>query len=177
MGLDVTKRDDVKRIKKMTGIMPQDKIVDTAYRVLRGSLRVPTKRGWCLAFVRVIIEQTFDMAPGEFYERWVDPYFTLNNGEKLNKDISPRWARGAERAMRASGIVVATKAMEPGDLIFSYRVSKPYGHVALLMPGKLVLENTYANRGWRHPDFDAVRLTPLREWDPVTTVIRIPEGR
>jgi len=152
-------------------------IVETAYRVLRGSLRVPTKKGYCLAFVRVVIEQTFNMAPGEFYERWVDPFFTLNKDETLGKDIHPRWARGAERAMRAGGFAIHPTKMKPGDVLFSYKVAKPYGHTAILLPGKLVLENTWANRGWAHTDFGAIRLTPLREWDPITTVVRLAEGR
>lgn len=151
-------------------------IVEASYKVLRGSIRVPTKPGLCLAFVRVIVEQSLNVAPYTFYDRWVDPFFTLNNGEVEGKDIHPRWARGAERAMRAAGLAISPKRIQPGDLIFSYRVSKPYGHVAILLPGKLVLENTYAERGWRHPDFGAVRLTPLREWDPITTVVRISEG-
>ena len=137
---------------------------------------VPTEPGWCLAFVRTIVEQAFDMAPGEFYERWVDPFFALNQGERVGIDIGPRWARGAERALRAAGLAVHPSKMQPGDLLFSYKVSKPFGHTAILLDGKMVLENTGAHGGWQNPGMGAVRYTPLRMWDPVTTVVRLPEG-
>ena len=159
--------------------MSSKRIVDAGYRVLRGTLAVPrTAKApmYCLAFVRIVVEQAFDLAPGEFYERWVDNYFFTNSDEVIGKDISPRWARGAERAMRPVFGIPLEQAL-PGDLVFSYKVSKPYGHVGILMPGKMVLENTAADRGWRHPEFGAIRHTPLRLWDPVTTVVRIPEGR
>lgn len=146
-------------------------MIAAAYRVLRRRLPVETRPGYCLAFVRQVIEHGLRLAPYTLY-RLVEAHFALRPGEVLGQDIHPRWARGAERALRAAGLARPQVArMEPGDLVFSHRVSRPYGHVGLLMPGGLVLENTTANRGWRHPAMGAVRLTDRRDWDPITTVI------
>lgn len=153
-----------------------NKIVETSYRVLRGTIKVPKRPGYCLAFVRSVVEQAFDLPPHTFYSKWVDPNFHLVANEVFGSDIHPRWARGAERAFRAAKLTVPIEEMQPGDLLFSYKVSKPYGHVGILLPGKLVLENTTADRGWRQPNSGAVRLTPLRQWSPVTTVVRLKGG-
>ena len=150
-----------------------DAIVETGLAVLAGHLRPVSRPGYCLAFVRQVVERALGMEDGEFYRRFVDPYFAPRAGERVGVDISPRWARGAERALRAAGLTVPVGAAEPGDILFDYRVSRPYGHVGILMPGGLVLENTTANRGWRRPDRGAIRLTPMREWGVPTTVIRL----
>ena len=151
----------------------REAIMEAGFKVLNGVLRPVKRPGYCLAFVRQIVEHALDMEPGEFYKEFVDPYFKLRPGERLGVDIHPRWARGAERALRVAGLAVPLLAMRPGDLLFSYRVSRPYGHVGILMPGNLVLENTTADRGWKKEGRGAIRLTPLSEWDPITTAVKL----
>ena len=133
-----------------------------------------TRPGYCLKVVRQIVEDGLDLAPGEFYHRWIYPNFKLKPGE-TPEDIKPYWARGAERALREAGLAVhSVKDAEPGDLVFSWRSSYPYGHVGVLLDGKLILENTYARRrGWKRDGQGALRITPMREWDQITTLVRI----
>jgi len=149
-----------------------ERILDSAYRAVRGVLTVERRPGYCLRFVRQIVEDALNLAPGDFYRIYVFPHFALREGE-TPEDIKPYWARGAERAMRSAGLAVPVDRAKPGDLVFSYRASRPYGHVGVLLHGKLVLENTYARRGWKHDDMGAIRITPMRQWDPITTVIRL----
>jgi len=159
--------------------MLNDAILEAAYRAIRGTLAVEDRPGYCLKTVRQIIEDGLDLAPGDFYRLWVYPNFHLRPDE-TPEDIKPYWARGAERALRNAGQAVRSiEDAKPGDLVFCYRVSKPYGHVGILLDGKLILENTYAlNRGWKRDGLKAIRITPMRQWDPITTVIRLrlPEG-
>ena len=154
-----------------------ERIREAAYRVLRGTLKVEKRPGYCLKLVRQIVEDALDMAPGDFYRVFVYPHFHLNPGETY-EDIKPYWARGAERALREQGFMVHIDQAKPGDLVFSYRVSRPYGHVGILLDGKMVLENTTARRGWNRNDMGAIRYTPMREWGPITTVarLRMPGG-
>jgi len=156
-------------------------ILSEAYRVIAGKLPVPTKPGMCLAMVRHIVEEAFDVEPYGFYRRLIIPNFHLREGEWLatvssstngHDAISPYWARGAERALRDAGLARHNVSdMLPGDLLFSWMVSRPYGHVGIYLDGGLVLENTTAERGWLNDKMGAVRITPLREFSPVTTVI------
>jgi len=139
-------------------------MLNSAYKVVHGHLEVETRPGYCLKLVRQVVEDSAGLNNGEFYGRLVIPH--LGDGDT---DVKYWWARGAERALRRAGF--AAWNAEPGDLIFSYKVSKPYGHVGILLDGGLILENTTVNRGFWHKRLGAVRLTPLEEFDDYTTII------
>ena len=148
--------------------MSRERIVETAKSVLRGELGLVTEPGYCLQAARVIVEKAMSVPPRTLYNL-ARPYLHRKPGE----NIRLHWARGMERALRALG--VGTHFPKPGDLLFSWKVSRPYGHVAVMVDEGFVLENTTANRGWRTPWSGAIRLTPLQRngewiWDPVTFV-------
>jgi len=146
----------------------ENPVVESAYQVLTGTLGVPTDGGYCLKAARIIIEDAFGLPERALYNRLIIP--TLKNAEMVpHGEPKYYWASGAETAMRLAGLTVAKPV--PGDLLFSGVVSKPYGHVGILLPGELVIENTWASRGWRKTGMGRIRLTPLSEFDPVTTIV------
>lgn len=140
-------------------------VVELALDVLNGNFTTDTTPGYCLRVVREIVEAAFDVPERALYNRVIVPQW-----RRLEKGSTPfYWASSAEVALRSLGL--HTNDPEPGDLLFSSSASRPYGHVGILLDGDLVLENTMANRGWRKPGMGAVRLTPLSEFDEVTTAI------
>ena len=148
--------------------MNRGRIAATAKQVLRGELGLVTVPGHCLQAVRVIVEKAAGVPPRTLYSL-AKPHLHPQPGE----EIPLFWARGIERALRNLGI--GRHYPRPGDLVFSHKVSKPYGHVAVVVDEGLLLENTQAKRGWKSSWSGAVRLTPyIRNgewiWDPLTFV-------
>lgn len=144
----------------------REQVTAVALEALRGDAHLEQRPGYCLRLVRQVVERALGLDPGSFY-RLVRRHFRRREGER----VQPYWARGAERALRAARLVKKSPP-EPGDLLFSHLASWPYGHVGIMVLPGLVLENTTVSyRGWRHRGHGAVHLTPLREWDEVTTLI------
>jgi len=163
------------------------KIITSAYRALRGELAVPNEPGLCLKLVRVIVEDAFGMQPWSWYSEWLKADRRVQRAE--GDDYEP-WARDMERALREAGFAYsfnlsANSRYVPherimnscswGTLLFRWDTAKTrrgtfVGHVGILMPGGLVLEN--ANPVIRQDSL--VRgftcLTPLAKF-PVTTAI------
>lgn len=163
-------------------------IVEAGWRVVAGvQSGVPERSGLCLQLVRVVVERACALPAGGWY-RWR----THVAGGHERGDTTP-WARDMERSLRAMGMdvegvrygpsgdprrYVALDGARPGDLLFRWDTAKQaggafVGHVGVLMPGDLVLENV--NPSYRNPAYGMNRgpnrLTLAGAW-PVTTIVR-----
>ena len=165
---------------------PNTRILKSAYEVIHGRLQEPTDArgkpiaGMCLKQVRVIVEHAFGMRSHQWYEdyvtEWVQP-------DGYDRSLG-HWARDAERSLRNLGMAVPLESRRPGDLMFNWRTAYSQrwgafiGHVGVLLPGDLILENI-------NPSFRVGRgfaryttgITPVSAWEDVTTVVRFfPRG-
>lgn len=167
---------------------PNERIVQSAFALLRGEISVePDEPGLCLALVRVVLEHAFWNGRWAFYDR-----HRSHIVERASADTSP-WARDMERSLTRQGMALnlprrplegdaqryvdldaAAAELQPGDLLFRWdtarnRAGDYVGHVAILLPGNLVLENVAHRSGalQRGP----TTLSRLGAW-PVTTVVR-----
>lgn len=171
-------------------------IVDAANDLLRGEVPgEPTSAGLCLALVRVVIERAcYD---GRW--AWYDAHRTIKVNP-LDRASQDPYARDLEASLREQGMALdlprtglpadprryvdlghqdTRAALLPGDLLFRWDTARDpndvyVGHVGILMPGGLVLENVSKrakalSRGPTH-------LSRLGAW-PVTTVIRFQPER
>lgn len=114
----------------------------------------------CLRLIRQVVEHAFDLPSHTFYSL----YWTHRVEE--NDTLVP-WARDLERSLRAQGYAVYT--VQPGDLVFDYRIAWPYGHVGLVLPDYTVLDvATWGSTA-------TLRTVPLSQWGEPTTIIRLPD--
>jgi len=167
---------------------PNERIIRSAFALLRSEINAePDEPGLCLALVRVVLEHAFWDGRWALYDR-----HRSHVVERTGSDRSP-WARDMERSLTRQGMALelprrpfegdlaryvdlsaAADQLLPGDLLFRWdtalnRHGDFVGHVAILMPGQLVLENI-ANRPGalsRGP----TKLSRFGAW-PVTTVVR-----
>ena len=167
---------------------PNQAIVESGYRVLQGRLATPDSSGLCLALTRVVVEDALFDGKWRFYEWRTHLVERLPNAPK---DAMGPVARDMERSLREAGMAVAVprkarhlqpdemQDLQPGDILFRWDAARwkwgaePafYGHVGILMPGELVLENI--NPAYRAHSFKlgVNALTPLRHY-LVTTAVR-----
>ena len=167
---------------------PSERIVQTAYDVLRGDVQAePKSSGLCLALVRVVIEHAFYGGAWRFYD--LHRTVIVNQAERFSQDP---YARDLEASFRDQGMAVtlprwgigldplrcvhpdALAAVEPGSILFRWDTAKDrngiyIGHTAIVMPGRLVLENV-ASR-YMALQRGPTTLSRLGAW-PVTTVVR-----
>lgn len=167
---------------------PSERIVQAAYDVLRGDVQAePKSSGLCLALVRVVIEHAFYGGAWRFYD--LHRTVIVNPRERASQDP---YARDMEASLRDQGMALplprvpygndlsryidpsALDTVEPGTLIFRWDTAKDrngvyVGHVGIVMPGRLVLENV-ANR-YGALQRGPTTLSRLGAW-PVTTVVR-----
>lgn len=170
-------------------VTPNERIVQSAFALLRGEINAePDHPGLCLAMVRVVIEHAF------YGGRWA--WYDAHRShvvERRSPDKATPWARDMERSLTRQGMALelprrpfegdltryvdltaALPQLQPGDLLFRWDTARnsygdDVGHVAILMPGDLVLENVASRAGAlsRGP----TKLSRLGAW-PVTTVVR-----
>ena len=124
---------------------------------LNGTITTP-QSGYCLRFVRQVVEFAYNMPDSAFYGL----YWTHRVEE--NHTNEP-WARDLERSLRAAGLAVV--APQAGDLVFNYRILWPYGHAGVMLSDILVVDVQ------PHATGPPLRVTPVWEWGP-TTIIRLP---
>ena len=161
-----------------------ERIVESAFAMLRGEISAPKRAGMCLALVRIVIEDALGLQPNEWYHVWRTYIVPRGPGESYDP-----WARDMERSLRNAGMEVALPRgggpkgdedryvilledlLRPGDLLFRWDSPQRPGHVGILLPGNLVLENVF--NGYRPVGLwsGPTALTPLGSW-PITTVIR-----
>lgn len=173
------------------------KIAQIALQAVRRELPgFTTSPGWCVAFAFEAIARAYETNRWRLYSRILDSV-------QADLDRS-RWAVDVERAIDKLGWDVTAadldpaepsqcaallRLLRPGDLLFSSRAfdeppssrrtaANPEGHIGIYvgevdgMPS--VAENTRAERGRWFGRKSALRLTPLAQWDTVTTQGRIP---
>jgi len=169
-------------------VTPSERIVQAAYDVLRGDVpNEPRVAGLCLALVRVVIERAFYAGQWRFYD--LHRTVVVNPRERASQDP---YARDMEASLREQGMALALPRagvgpdptryvhpdelarVEPGTLIFRWDTARDrngvyVGHVGIVMPGRLVLENV-ANR-YGALQRGPTTLSRLGAW-PVTTAIR-----
>lgn len=142
-----------------------------------GGIDLTLESGWCLAFVRRIVELGLEIPDGAFYE--------LFGKERVERAPGPPasswWARDLERSMRNLGLAIPAGGEErDGDLLFNWRAAPNahgvyVGHVGILADARagLVLENVEPAYRRFSLTRGKVALTP-RERFAVTTSIRLP---
>jgi hypothetical protein len=165
-----------------------ERTVESAFKLLRGELPAPTRPGLCLQLVRLVVEDAFGL-PSHGWYKWM-----TRRVERAAGDDSDPWARDMERSLRVNEFAVASPAgstryvtggqlaaaCEPGDLLFRWDVARTaqgtfVGHVGILMPGELVLENVNPNSRPSSLCRGTTALTPLSAF-PVTLAARFSPG-
>lgn len=134
------------------------RIINAALRGAMGLIQVERNPNLCLKFARQSVEAGLKKPDGWFYS-------LMPNGAK-------RDAATAEITLKAKGWAVPINEAQPGDLAFNGNVSRPYGHVGVIVAPGVVLENTSSARGIRFGG--AIAMTLLTQFNP-TTIIRLPE--
>lgn len=176
-----------------------ERIVTAAYAVLRGDTpaleprddKGAVKPGMCLAQVRLIVERA--LYGGRW--AWYDAQRVIRVEEGKRASQEP-YSRDMEASLRHLGLALdlprrphggdparyvdlaeATRRdlLKPGDLLFNWATAPDrngvyVGHVAVLLPGQLVLENIATRKGALARE--ATAISRLGVW-PVTTVARL----
>jgi hypothetical protein len=161
-----------------------ERIVESAYKLMRGDLNGPADPGFCLQMVRLVVEDAFQL-PSHGWYKWL-----THRVERAAGDDTSPWARDMERSMRAGGFAAVgpsegnryvvrgqlAAACEPGDLLFRWDVAKTkagtfVGHVGVLLPGQLVLENINPASRACSLVRGSTAVTPLSMF-PVTLAVR-----
>jgi hypothetical protein len=164
-------------------------VVESAYKVLRAELQVPDQAGFCLKLVRLVVEDAYGMRSHEWYKWRTHPV------ERAPGDDDSPWARDMERSLRLAGMAVAlppenvqkpedryvstlhlASVCEPGDLLFRWDVARTkqgtfVGHVGILMPGGMVLENVSPRSRLYSFTRGVTVLTPVANF-PTTLAVR-----
>jgi len=142
-----------------------------------------------LKLVRLVVEDAYQMPSHKWYEWRTQPV------ERRPGDDDSPWARDMERSLRLAGMAVAlppenvqkpedryiptvhlASVCEPGDLLFRWDVARTQqgtfiGHVGVLMPGGLVLENVRPTSRLFSLSRGVTVLTPIQHF-PVTLAVR-----
>jgi len=140
--------------------------------------RLPQQSGYCLMFVRLVIEWAlFDGRDGEFYRRFLVAGTTARGGtdaENLKAAQSDKWASDIERSAKQLGWAVPSAFRRPGDLVFNHNAAAPVGHVGILLSRGMVLENIHPSYrpGSIHLAHGSLSITPFasRPWTLVARV-------
>lgn len=162
-------------------------ISETIDAVIRGDVPgLPATPGWCLTFVRLIIERALGWPSHRLYH-WRTQVVERPAGD----DGGTPWARDMERSLRSAGMelegprygppndprrYVRPTRLTAGDLLFRWDAAWPVGHVALYAGRGVVLESV--DPAGRPGSFarGVTVLSPLGFW-PVTTAVRFDPSK
>lgn len=148
-------------------------VARTARAVLEGSTLLDGVRpGWCLMGVRLVVEHALKLPAGGFYTA----YGAARTERSAGRVDWSWWAADIEASMKRLGLAVPFAARQPGDLVFSYELAAPIGHVAVLASDGAMLEITDPRRRPTAFARGSVCLTPWGTWTP-TLVARLPDRR
>jgi hypothetical protein len=157
----------------MSNQTPNGKILESAWRAVRGDLAVNLEHGFCLDLVRGLLADAFDGPWSFLYDSYVTEWVQPEGYDQIH---GGHWARDAEKSLRDLGMGVHEE--EPGDLLFDWRRawSKEWGvyvgHVAVLVDHGLVLENVDPQYRTIASHRGALCLTPRATWGTPTLVAR-----
>lgn len=153
--------------------------------VLDGKQEVfSSEPGKCLKAVRGVLQLALGMDYDTFYARFRTHIVEDNPDPAKNK-----WARDVMKSLREAGYRVASSdhhsvvysELEPGDILCSWGLGSPIGHIAVLLTGgvnALAFENTGQSRGEavggynRLTRVDRLTLHYPGSWE----VFRLPDG-
>lgn len=144
--------------------------------------RLPQQSGYCLMFVRLVIEWAlFDGRDGEFYRRFLVAGTTARGGtpeQNLKAAQSDKWAADIEASAKRLGWPVPSLLRKPGDLVFNHAAAAPVGHVGILLTRDIVIENIHPSYrvGSIHLNHGSLSLTPFSS-RPWTLVARVQPDR
>lgn len=124
---------------------PNQQIRIAAWHAATGRIpELPTDPGWCLMFVRLVVEQALQLPAGGMYDRWLVAGSSYRPGspeERLAAAKRSKMATDMEASAKRLGWGVPFHTRLPGDIVFNYRAAPPFGHVAVLLDRDTVLEN------------------------------------
>jgi hypothetical protein len=164
-----------------------NQVIESANRILNGTLQAPEHSGFCLQLARIIIEDAYGLKPYAFYNWLTHPV------ERDPADDREPWARDMERSLKNAGMAydfndgryirseqILNKA-EPGSLLFRWDVARSHhgtfiGHVGILLDNGMVLENIHPRFRKRSFFRGSTAVTPLKDF-PTTTVINFDINR
>ena len=146
-----------------------------AYAAARGEISVPGASGYCLSFVRRVVEAALFGGRVEFYDRYLVAETSKRTGKDRGNARSDPWAADVEASMKYLSYSVPFAERQAGDLIFNHKGAAPVGHVAVLLEPNLVLENI--NESYRPKSIHLGRhlsQTPIEHF-PTTLIARLQE--
>lgn len=147
-------------------------IREAALRYLDGEIQLTEDEpGLCLRVVREVVMNGLGFSYDDFYK-----HFYTHPVE--DEPPGHRWARSVMRSLREQGRRVAYREnhpliaptalllaeLEPGDILASWKVGGPVGHITVLVTGgrnALMLDNTSTQRGLKISGFN--RLSRVDE--------------
>lgn len=159
-----------------------EKIVKAAVAAANGKVpRLPQKSGYCLMFVRLVVEWAlFGGKDGEFYRRYLVAGTSGRGGTptaNLKAAQSDKWAADIEASAKKLGWPAPAILRKPGDLVFNHAAAAPVGHIGILLTRDVVLENIHPS--FRpdsiHLSHSSLSITPYAS-RPWTLVARLPGG-
>jgi len=161
-------------------VTPNERITAAAWRAVLNQLNgLPTRPGWCLQAVRVIVEEALGWPSHELYRRFLVAGTSRRPGGPEQRVAAARldpWAADMEASAKQLGWQVPGVERQAGDLVFNHAVAAPIGHVGVLISRDVVLENIDPafRPGSVHLGHHSLSLTPYAAL-PWTLVARVPE--
>jgi hypothetical protein len=164
--------------------LTQDKIAKVAMDACHGKISgFPTQPGYCLGFAFEVIARATNTNRWSLYEKILDKAGTDPDHRRWALDAEEAFERlGWDKLVReevdAEDKKLASKLYGIGPCILFSRVSGDIeGHVGIYLGNGFVAENTRARRGFKgFKGAGALRITPLHQWNDVTTIGVIPDG-
>lgn len=153
-----------------------DKIVAAAVKAANGGIPgLPKAGGYCLQFVRMVIENAMGWPSHRFYEKYLVAATSARGGDGLYALDAARadpWAADMEASVKALKWAVPFAERQAGDLIFNHKAARPVGHVGILLTEDMVIENIKPSYRPKSIHIGVISLTPLRYF-PYTLVARV----
>lgn len=154
-----------------------EKIVASALKASNHLIRgIPSKPGWCLQLVRLIVEDALFDGRVQLYATHLVAGTTRRPGTAIERQKAAKldpWSSDFEASVKKLGLAVPFMLRKPGDLIFNHNAAKPFGHVGILITRDLVLENIDPNYRPKSIHLThSMSITPVRN-HPWTLVARL----
>lgn len=156
-----------------------EKIIASALKATNHLIRgIPSKPGWCLKHVRLIVEDALWNGRVQLYSTHLVAGTSRRPGTPTERQQAAKldpWASDLEASVKKLGLAIPFMLRKPGDLIFNHNGAKPYGHVGILITRDLVLENIDPNYRPKSTHLThSMSVTPVRN-HPWTLVARLKQ--
>jgi len=109
---------------------------------------LPQESGYCLKFVRMVVEWGLFDGRAEFYKRFLVAGTSgrgseLTPAQRLAEARQDPYAADMEASAKALGWAIPSAFRRAGDLVFDHNAAKPVGHVGVLIGRGMVLEQIH----------------------------------